>query len=174
MIDAPLVAINFDPGALWKGQLHFEEANLNLKEIVVIKNRAGQLNIDALKPSESEKKKAKEPSKGEAPQLKIDKLFLSIGRVIYKDYSQGGSPKTEVFDVNIQNRIYTNIDDPGVIVSLIMFEALTRTTLSKLTNLDLSLFKDQAGGAPSGGLGIMGQGADKAEAAAQKILSLFK
>src|SRR3989338_394997 len=41
MLDAPQVAIDFDPPAFFKGQLHFEEVRLNLKEVIVVKNRSG-------------------------------------------------------------------------------------------------------------------------------------
>src|SRR3989338_3220226 len=64
MIDATMVAIDFDLGALWKGRLHFEEVKLNLKEVVVVKNRDGRLNVDAVKPSaKEEKKKPAKPSR---------------------------------------------------------------------------------------------------------------
>ena len=181
MLDVPQILIDFDPAPLWKGRAHFEEVRLNVKELVVIKNRDGKLNLDAVKPTQRESQQQKEkrqeqaqPGGGKAPKIQIDKLYLSIGKVIYKDYSAGPNPKIQEFDINIQNRLYSNIDNPGAVVSLIMFEALTRSGLSRLAGMDLGVFQDTANGAFSKGMGLVGEGADKIESASKGILSLFK
>ena len=174
MLSAPEVYISFDLPGLFKGLAHFREVKLNLKEIVVIKNASGELNINALKPSKNEKKTESGRPQGEAPKLMIDKLSLTIGRVIYKDYSQGGEPKTQVFDINIQDRQYTHIDNVQAVVSLVMFEALTRTSLSRLTSIDLDSFKGGAGDVLAQGLGLAGGVSGKAEETAKGILNLFK
>lgn len=174
MLDISRIFIDFDPAPLLKGQAHFEEVKLNLKELVVIKNREGLLNVDAVKPTQEQKHESEAARKSkEPPKLKIDKLYLSIGRVVYKDYSLGGEPRVEVFDVNIQDRVFTNIEDPNTVVSVVMFEALTRTTLSRLASLDLGSFK--AGGMDVGDLsGFVDKGSDSVEGAAKGILSLFQ
>lgn len=180
MLHAPLVAIAFDPPAFFKGTAHFQEIALDLQEVVVVKNKDGKLNIDAVKPKEEDKAKQKKKdgeakAKGKSPKLKIDKLTLSIGRVVYKDYSSGAKePAVQTFDINIKNRLYTNIDNPSGIINLIMVEALTRTTLSRIAGLDVGVFKDGALGAVSGGLGVVGDGADALENTAKGIASLFK
>ncbi|HTL69692.1 MAG TPA: AsmA family protein [Candidatus Eisenbacteria bacterium] len=181
MIDAPLILIDMDPQALFRGQAHFEEVRLDLREVCVVKNKDGKLNIDAAKPTQQEKEKQKqaaapaEPRKpgAKGPKLKIDKLYLSIGKVTYKDYSAGGAPAVQEFPIDIKDRVYTNIDNPSAIVSLIMFEALTRTTLSRLAGLDVGVFKDGALGAISGGLGLVSDGAEGLEKKAKGLLKLF-
>lgn len=173
MIDAPEIYMSFDLPALFKGTTHFREVKLNLKELIVIKNAKGEVNVIALKPKqggESESNKAK----GQAPKLSIDKLSLTIGRVVYKDYSQGGQPSTQIFDVNIQDRQYTHIENIQAVVSLIMFEALTRTSLSRLAGLDVSVFKDGAGSLLSGGFGLVKGEAGDLQNTAKGLLNLFK
>jgi len=175
MLNAPEIYISFDLPSLFKGLAHFREVRLNLKEIVVIKNANGELNINALKPANQKKKAEAEKTQGEAaPKLKIDKLSLTIGKVVYKDYSQGSEPRTQIFDINIQDRQYTNIDNVPAVVSLIMFEALTRTSISRLANLDLDVFKDGAGNVLTNGLGLAQGGAGKVQETAKSILNLFK
>lgn len=183
MIDIPQIYIDFDPKAITKGVAHFEEVRLDLKEVVVVKNSAGVMNIDAVKPTPEEKAKQKEDAarkqgspkdkKGESPKLQIDKLYLTIGRVIYKDYSAGGEPNIQEFNVNIRERLYTNIKNPSAVVSLIMFEVLTNTALSRLANLDISIFKDGAAGALAGSLGLVGDGVDTFEDTAKGLIKLF-
>ncbi|MGH7198456.1 MAG: AsmA family protein [Candidatus Omnitrophota bacterium] len=170
MVDIQEVFIDFDPGALFKGQAHFEEVKLNLKEVIVVKNREGLLNVEAVKPTEAEKQKPKrQKGKGEPAKLRIDRLYLTVGRVVYKDYSAGGEPAIQTFDVNIENREYRNIEDPSVVVSLIMFEALTRTTLSRLANLDVGTFKQGF----SGGLDTVATSAGSLEEKVKGVLGLF-
>ena len=55
-----------------------------------------------------------------------------------------------------------------------MFEALTRTTLSQLTNLDISSFKEGGLQALSKGLGLLSDGTGAAQNTAKQILNLFK
>lgn len=179
MLDIPLVSIDADPSSFLQGRARFEEVRLNLKEVVVVKNKEGKLNIDAAKPTQAEKeaskKKAAQTKKeGKPPKLMIDKLTLSIGRVVYKDYTHGGEPAVQTFEINIKDRVYTHIEDPSAIVSVIMVEALTRTTLSRLAGLDVSGFKDGALGAISGGLGLVGDGAQGFEEKAKDLLGLFQ
>ena len=177
MIDMPQIFIHFDPPALFKGQAHFKEVKLDLQEMTVVRNKEGKLNVDAVKPTSKQKEEAKEkakPAPGQkAPKLMIDKLSLSIGRVVYKDYSAGGEPKVQTFDIDIKDREYTNINDPSAVVSLLMFEALTRTTLSSLANLDVSAFKEGGIQALSKGLGIVGDGTEAVENKAKELLNLF-
>lgn len=168
MMDIRQVYIDFDPGAIFKGQAHFEQVKLDLKEIVVIKNREGALNVDAMKPPKGQEQKPTR-AKGKDVKLKIDQLYLTVGRVIYKDYSAGGEPAIQTFDIGIENREYRNIEDPAVVVNLIMFEALSRTTLSRLANLDLGTFKQGF----SGGLDSVVTSAGSLEEKVKGIMSLF-
>ena len=174
MMDIPQIFIDFDPGALFQGRAHFEEVKLDLKKLVVIKNRDGRLNVDAVKPSQKEKRqaheKAKEASGGKPPKLNIDKLTLSIGQVVYKDYSGPGEPTIQSFDINIKDRVYTNIQDPAVVISTVMFEALTRTSLSRLASLDIDAFKEGGIQALSKGLGVVSDGTDAVSTGAKQLL----
>lgn len=173
MLDAPRIYIRFDLPALFKGTAHFREVKLNLKEVVVVKNAQGEVNINALRRKQDQGSEVKKPQ-AEAPKLKIDKLSLTIGRVVYKDYSQGNEPGTQVFDINIKDREYTNIENAQALVSLIMFEALTRTSLSRLAGLDIGIFKDGAGGLLNSSLGLVKGEASDIQNTAKGLLNLFK
>ncbi len=178
MVEAPQVAIDFEPQALLKGVFHFKEVKLNLKQVTVIKDKHGRLNVNALKPTEKEKEKVaprvKEGENKPKTKLQIDRLQLTVGRVVYKDYSRGGEPQVQQFDVNINNRVYTHIDNPTALVSLIMVETLTRTTLGRLAELDLGVFRDTATKALGGGLSLVEGGAGTLEDTAKGLFDLFK
>ncbi len=141
MIDLPEIYVDYDLGAFMKGKAHFEEVRLNLKEFIVVKNEAGELNLDSLKvveaaEEEEEMDDGEEEEEAKMPDLQIDLLDLKIGTVIYKDYSKGTPPKERVFNVNIDER-YENITDPQSFVRLIILKALKNTTIASLTNFDL-------------------------------------
>ena len=178
MASIPQIFIDFEPSELFKGRAHFKEVRLDLKELTVIKDKNGRLNVDAVKPTEKQKNEAKQKAKAPAgskpPKLLIDKLSLSIGKVVYKDYSRGGQPQVQTFDINIQNREYRNIDNPSAVVSLVMFEALTRTSLSRLANLDINSFKEGGIDALSKGLGVVSDGTDVVQNTTKQLLNLIK
>ena len=178
MIDIPQIYIDFEPSELFHGRARFKEVRLDLKEMTVVRNRDGRLNVDAVKPTEKQRAEAHEKAKpaegAKPPKLFIDKLFLSVGKVVYKDYSGGGQPVVQSFDINIKYKEYDNIDNPASVVSLVMFEALTRTTLSRIANLDVSSFKEGGIQALSQGLGLVTDGTDAAQTATKQLLNLLK
>ncbi len=138
MMDMPEVYVDYDLPAIIKGTIHIPEMRLDMKEFVVVKNADGALNLDSLNVVQQEKTGEKE---GEMPKMQIDSLQLKIGKVVYKDYSAGGKPSVQEFNINI-NETYKNIDDPNKLVSLIVVKALMNTTIAKLTNFDIGPLKN--------------------------------
>ncbi|MGR3301708.1 MAG: DUF748 domain-containing protein [Candidatus Scalindua sp.] len=140
MIDLPEIYVDYDLGAFMKGRTHLEEVRLNLKEFLVVKNEAGELNLDSLKvvKAAEEEETIDEGKKRETkmPELQIDVLELRIDKVVYKDYSKGTPPKVKEYNVNIDER-FENITDPKTIVRLIIFKALKNTAIARLANFDL-------------------------------------
>ncbi len=138
MLDMPEIYVDYDLPGFFKGMIHMEEVRIALKEFVVVKNEKGEINLDSLKVVQAQKegKKPEAKAAGKAPKVAIDVLDLKIGKVIYKDYSAGPTPKVREFNVNISER-YTNITDPYALVSLIVVKALTNTAIGNLVNIDL-------------------------------------
>jgi uncharacterized protein involved in outer membrane biogenesis len=129
------ISVKCDIPALLKGKLHIPAITVNMKEMTVIKNEEGQLNVDSLKfVQKAEEMKKPAEDKGEkAPAkeiaMQIDKLFLNVGRVIYKDYSQGTEPVVQVFDVGISNKTYEDITSAQQLAALLTASALKSTAI---------------------------------------------
>ncbi|MBW1679539.1 MAG: hypothetical protein JRJ08_05285 [Deltaproteobacteria bacterium] len=143
MVDMPEIYIDYNLGAFFKKKVHLEEVRLNLKEILVVKNKKNELNIDSLKRIGGKKETEIHKEKTEQtkiPPMQIDILKLKIGKVIYKDYSKGEQPKVRTFDVSIDER-FENITDPQSLVRLIVMKALMGTTIAKLADFDLGKLK---------------------------------
>lgn len=154
MMDVPEVYVDYDLPAFFKGRVHLREVRVNLKEFVVVKNDNGELNLDSLKAvKEGQEKRPKQEKRGEmkTPALQIDNLRLKVGKVIYKDYSKGGEPSVNIFNVNIDEN-YENITDLQAVVSLIVVKTLARTTVARLADFDVEGLKNNLTGMFSDGL----------------------
>ncbi len=138
MIEMPEIYVKYDLPAILGGKIHLPEVRLALKEFVVVKNAKGELNLNALRTVQAQKagKAPSQEAPGKVPDIKIDLLKLSIGKVIYKDYSKSSVPDVKEFNVNI-NESYTNVDNPYSLASLIVVKALMNTSIASLTNFDL-------------------------------------
>lgn len=124
LIDLPYVEVNLDVEALFKKELHLRELTVELRELDLVKNKQGQLNVDALKVSkEPEAKKPAASAKKEEMPMRIDVLNLSIGKIVSKDYTASGEPAISVRDVNIQ-KTYKNITSINQLILLILTEPM--------------------------------------------------
>ncbi len=142
MLDMPEIFVDYDPSSIFSGKVHLSEVRLNLREFTVVKNRDGKLNLDALKAGKTGKgaEKTGAGEAGKMPDMRIDNLELVIGKAVYKDYSKGGEPFVQEFNIDLNER-YQDITDAQKLVSLIVVKALAGTTIAKLANFDLSGFQ---------------------------------
>jgi len=146
MFDLPEIYVDYNLTSILKGRAHLEEVRLDLKELLIIKNERGELNLDYLKPAAAEKEpaEAKKPEETAAtkekktPEIQIDRLVLRVGKVIYKDYS-GTTPMIREFDINL-NETHENITDINALVPLLVSKALINTTIASLANYDMDEF----------------------------------
>lgn len=150
MLNAPELYVDYALGDVLRGDIHIEEMRLNVAELAVVKNARGEVNVDQIKPVRAAKERKtearpepSEPAERRAeakrqgmPPIRIDLLRLTVGKVVYKDYSAGGEPAVQEFDVNL-NEEYRDISDPAELVSVVLMRALAKTTISRLAGLDL-------------------------------------
>ncbi|MGB2660834.1 MAG: hypothetical protein WBD04_00420 [Candidatus Omnitrophota bacterium] len=101
--------------------------DIELKEVMVIKNKEGKLNADALKfvPPKGEEKEAK----AVPTHMPVELMELSMGRVVYKDYTVKGAPSVSVFDVNMKDKKYKKMPGVEVVLAIILREALTKAAI---------------------------------------------
>jgi hypothetical protein len=171
MLVMPEIFVDYNLGAIFRGKVHLTDARINMREFTVVKNKKGKLNLDSLKVVQAQKSGARpaEKSGAKAPEIQIDKLRLTIGRVIYKDYSAGGEPSIKEFNVNIDEE-YTNITNPYTLVSLIVVKALANTSIARLTNFDLKGLSNSVSGALAGAHKVTAQAAETAKQTTKKAV----
>ena len=116
LVSCPKINIIYDRTALFKKKLHFLLVKIELNEIVLTKNKAGKLNVDSLKIVQQSKSSTPTP-------MQIDLLALSIGKIVYKDYTIGTEPSVRVKDVFI-HKSYKGIPTAQQLALLLLAEPM--------------------------------------------------
>ena len=156
LIDIPEITVAVKSQALLQGSLHLPLVILNLREMTLIKTKEGKLNVDSLRFVQRSGEDGSQPAKNsqKAMPFKIDRMNLTIGKVVYKDYSAGGSePKVKTYDIGMKNKEFKNVTSPQQFASLLLVQAMTPTAvhsaavtaISTVQNLE-SLTVDKAAG----------------------------
>ena len=127
LLAMPTIEARYKKDALFKKPLHLNTLAVDIQEIVVVKNKDGKLNIEALDIFKKENK----PRHKKTAVLEVDTLTLNIDRVIYKDFTQGENPVVRKFDIGIKNKTYKNINNMEQLATIILSESLG-TSLSQI------------------------------------------
>ena len=147
MVDMPEIYVDFNPGAL-SGLVHFEQLRMHLKEFIVIKNKEGKVNIKEIKvvkESEQKKEPTKKPAAEKAKKkadMRIDLLKLKVDKVVYKDYTVT-PPSVKEYNVNIDVQ-QKNISDLNGLIATIISQALMKTAIGSLADVDMGALQDTA------------------------------
>ena len=145
MLTMPEIYVRYDLPAILGGKAHLNEVRIDLEEFQVVKGKDGSLNLDSLKAIQNQKKEAQTGEKSKPAPIQIDVLQLKIGKVVYKDYSRGGSPSVDEFNIDLNER-FTNVTDLNSLTSIIVVKALMHTTLGRLANTDLGGLQSSVSG----------------------------
>lgn len=152
MADIPEIYVDYNLEPLLQNKVYLNEVRFHFKEFVIVEDKDGRQNLDSLKalqkeeePKKPEVEKEEDAEKAEEElDLRIDRMKLRIDRVVYKDYSKGGDPDIQVFEVNIDEE-FANITDINELVSLIVFKAIAKTTLKSVVNVAVDSITDIPG-----------------------------
>lgn len=123
MVDLAQIYVDSDLSAILKGKLHLEEVSVDLKELILVKNKEGRLNVDSLKIVQGENKEPQGKKAAQPMPMQIDSLKLKMGRVISKDYRASGEPVILVYNINLQ-KTYNNITSARQLAALILTEPM--------------------------------------------------
>ncbi|UCH12687.1 MAG: hypothetical protein JSW18_01710 [Candidatus Omnitrophota bacterium] len=137
MADIPFAYLDYNPGAAILRKVHFNILKIDLKELLIVRNRTGHLNFMSIKSLQ----KPGMPKK-KTGAFKIDRLYLSIGKVIYKDYYKNRAAVIKVYNIGLRNQLFKNVDDPKALVSTIMYKALMQTDIYQLINFNMNILKE--------------------------------
>jgi len=126
-IDIAEINTTCNLSSLLRKEIHIPKLVLNINKVVLIKDKSGNLNVDALKISREKAKMA----------FRIDEMILTIDKVIYKKYGKDDKPVIKAFDIGIKEKRYENISSPqqlaGKIIGTVMTTVATRAGLKSGT-----------------------------------------
>ncbi|MBM3243580.1 MAG: hypothetical protein FJZ12_01930 [Candidatus Omnitrophica bacterium] len=111
MLDLPKVTANFDRVLFTTGRLYASYVDINLKKLLLEKDRNGRMNVDSLKISGRP-----------VPIFRVSILDLQINQVIEKDYRYG-KPLIKGHDLNIK-KTYRNITGIDQLILLMLTDPL--------------------------------------------------
>ncbi|MCA9393429.1 MAG: hypothetical protein KC900_04425 [Candidatus Omnitrophica bacterium] len=187
MVNIPDIYVDYNLPEIIKGNIHLNEIRFHLNEVIIVKNKAGQTNIDALKALQQPKQEGDAPKK-EEPKPKaekkkggeyIGKASFRVDRFTFKDYSGDGEPKIITKDIGL-NKTYKDIDSFNKLVALIVVDATVSSGLSDLVNITSAAqllgndLLNQAGGTIKGVADGLLKGSDSLTEKAKGLKGLFK
>ncbi len=128
LVDISHIAVDYDGMSMLNGKLHFPYINVDLKETVIVKNKEGYLNVDALKVAQQKgdlkAEQANRSVKGEDRSLMIDVIKLNIERTVYLDFSNRDKPVTKVFNVGLRDKTFKNIKSVHQLATVILVQGM--------------------------------------------------
>lgn len=108
-LDMPQLRIEYVPGAIRGGKLHFKTVRLNLSEVHIVKNKNGKTNLELMQ-KESKKKTSGQKDKSNIPGVDfggIDTLYLTVGKIRITD--EANPKNNEVIDVGVKEEVGNNL-----------------------------------------------------------------
>ena len=148
MFEIPELYVEYDVSSFFENKIHIKEMDLHVKLLNFIKDEDGKINLGYLNivnPAAQEKGSDPFYEKGPRPlkpriDIRIDKLRLRGGRVIYKDYTQKPDPKVTEFNAIIDES-YEDITDIDAVGKLIVSDYLAKTGALQIAGIDLGSLK---------------------------------
>ncbi len=125
-LSVPEIEIHADFRSLLSGRIYIRRANIFVNESVIIRDKSGSLNTDALKVV---KNASSNPTPATSTKFHIKELKLSINRVVYEDFSRGSNPVVKVYDVGIKGKVFRDIDGVGKLATLIVVQTMGPTAI---------------------------------------------
>ena len=116
----PLIAAQYDPDALFQRKIHLIQLKIALRELVVAINEKGAVNVDQLAVMHNQPQKNAAP----LPEFKVDKLVLSVGRVVTKNYVHDESAARAGVDLGMRERTYNNITSVSQLAVVILQDTM--------------------------------------------------
>ena len=130
------IYIDYDLYKVIRKKVHFNILKVDLEELLIIRNAEGNLNFMKIKGMQKPR-----TTTASAPDFKIDKLYLSVGRVVFRDYFRRSIPVNTVYNINLHNQLFENITDPKSLISSIIYKAIIKTDIIQLLNFNVNILK---------------------------------
>lgn len=137
LADIPEVSMSFDLPAFFKNKIYLGNLTLDVRELNVILNAQGKLNVNSLAllmpPSGG----------GTPPEVRIDELSVKIGKVTYKGNIPVAGVMAGEFNAGIDDT-FRDVTDPAKVAGEIMKRILSRIGVGKYASFSVDSLKERA------------------------------
>lgn len=143
MINIPQIYIDYRLKDLLKKKINISDLKIKLKDINIVKNSNGQLNLNLLNVPYEENGDVFSAEGGGKSLFNIDIVDIQVEKVTYKDYSRGATPRVFEFDLDINQR-YEDIQKPSLLTGLILHKVfLSNIKVARLVYPDIQHFRKE-------------------------------
>jgi hypothetical protein len=126
-----LVDTYYDPMSMMSGEPRFEKLVLDIREVRLVRNKEGKINLDQLKSPSNQKSK-----------FKVDQLVLSLGDLVFIDEKHNPS-KAITYKIRVTNKVYENIHSSEDLKKIVL-GLIARSLPQNL--VDMGILSDQMKG----------------------------
>jgi hypothetical protein len=119
LADIPEVSFDLELQEFFKNKIHFKKLTLNVREMNVILNEQGKLNVNSLGLLLPPK------TGGTPPEVKIDMLSVKIGKVGYRGSFPGAGITSGEFNLNV-DETFRDVTDPSKVTGQIMQKVISK------------------------------------------------
>ena len=139
--EVPFLAIRMDLRDLLNRRVHLYNLTIDMAQLVIERRSDGAVNLHTIRDIRNNHRAQILAGGGKSfiTSFQIDVLELKIDRVVFRDHLQGPA-FTKIYPINLHER-YKDITETESLIRLIIFQALTKTALDSLINLDLYSMK---------------------------------
>lgn len=140
----PELFIAFDTKSLKSPVKHFREIRLHLLNVVLVRRKDGVYNFESVLHKKKTQREAEEKAKEKKLSVRIDRLRLRIGHIIFLDYTvRGGKPLVIRFDINM-DETYTNVSDLEDLGKKVSKKFMDKITIGNIQNFEVKDLPDIA------------------------------
>jgi uncharacterized protein involved in outer membrane biogenesis len=141
-VSIPEIYVDVDTGTLSSQKLkHFREIRLSVANVILIRRKDGKYNFEWLLHQRKAQRQAAKKSK---MAIKIDRLKLTFGHVIFTDYTvRGDKPLFIRFDINM-DKTYSNITSPEDLGKQVSKTIMDSIAVGEIRNFEIKDLPDIA------------------------------
>jgi hypothetical protein len=139
--EVPFFAIRIDLQDFFNRRVHLNNLTIDMAQLIIERREDGAVNLHTIRDIRNSRRAQILAAGGKSfiTSFQIDVLELKIDRVVFRDHKQG-STFTKIYPINLHES-YKDITETESLIRLIVFQAVTKTALDSLINLDLYSMK---------------------------------
>lgn len=131
-VDLPRFFVKYRLGSMISGAPHINDMDVNISNVVIVKNAQGETNVQKLKGVVSSASGgaaggSTTPESSSKTKYRVDQVHIHIGKVIIKDFSKS-KPSEREFPLNV-DATYKDITDSTDITRLVLLTMMSQVHL---------------------------------------------